>query len=111
MKISPDNVLAYRMLARLHVKAQAWEAAKRSCDMVLFGYPKDEEMLALKTEIAQHMGGQTPPPAPAPSSPASLFGAAAEPPAARAASDRPAAGGTVAKLQNLLARIQARRSS
>lgn len=164
VKISPDNVLAHRMLARLYVKEQAWEAAGRSCDMVLFGYPKDEEMLALKTEIAPHIGGGTPAPPPTPkrsatrprqpeapppptaaetpsaqgpSSPASLFGAAAEPPpavASRAAAEtskparassadagvppaaesprtRPAASGKVARLQNLLARIQARRSS
>ncbi len=109
VKISPDNVLAHRMLARLYVKDQAWEAARRSCEMVLFGYPRDEEMLALKTEIAPHIGGGTPSPPPVPprkatppSKPeaappadadeapaarkplaaAALFGAAAEPPPA-----------------------------
>ncbi len=138
VKISPDNVLAHRMLARLSVKEQAWEAAARSCDMVLFGYPKDEEMLALKAEIAPHIGGGTPPPPPVPerkaphqrkpatappadaaeappaqepSSPTALFGAAAEPPAAPSPPRPPDAGGKVTQLQDLLARIQARRSS
>lgn len=138
VKISPDNVLAHRMLARLSVKEQAWETAARSCDMVLFGYPKDEEMLALKAEIAPHIVGGTPtptpvfernaphqrkpatappsdaaeaPPAQEPSSPTALFGAAAEPPAATSPARPPDAGGKVARLQDLLARIQARRSS
>lgn len=146
VKISPDNVMAHRMLARLHVKSQAWEAAGRSCDMVLFGYPKDEEMLALKTEIARHLGqdAASPPsheagvrpqrqpggaakpgpaqatPARTPSSPAALFGAAAEPPpalaneaaaAAHATRTSPPSSGKAARLQHLLARVQARRAS
>lgn len=137
VKISPDNVLAHRMLARLYIKDQAWEAARRSCDMVLFGYPKDEEMLALKAEIAQHVGDGAPAPTPperkataprkpegepppaaatappprAPSSAAALFGAAAEPPAAAPSHARPEPSGKLAQLQTLLARIQARRSS
>ncbi len=162
VKISPDNVLAHRMLARLYVKEQAWEAAKRSCDMALFSYPKDEEMLALKTEIAPHVGGGTPAPPPlptrkttpprkpdaapppaqaeaaparGPSAAAALFGAAAEPPptmntaatvkpvrrsdskpatvspTAPSPGARPAARTKASQLQNLLARIKARRNS
>ena len=51
VKISPDNVVARKMLARIYAKDQNWDAAKRSCDMVLFGYAQDEEMLALKAEL------------------------------------------------------------
>lgn len=53
VKISPDNALAHKMLARIYAKDKNWDAARRSCEMVLFGYAQDEEMLALKAELGK----------------------------------------------------------
>ncbi len=50
-KYSPDNVRAHKMLAGIYADQQNWDAAKRSCEMVLFGFAQDEEMLALKAEL------------------------------------------------------------
>lgn len=58
VKLSPDNLLAHRMLARIYVKKQQFEAAARSCDLVLFQFPKDTEMLALKDELSRHGADQ-----------------------------------------------------
>lgn len=67
VKKSPDNALAQKMLARIYAKDQNWDAARRSCEMVLFGYAQDEEMLTLKAELEKHgaseAGAQAPQPA------------------------------------------------
>ena len=59
IKLSPDNLLAHRMLARIYAENRNIEAAARSCDLVLFQHPKDKEMLALQSKLAQHGSGKS----------------------------------------------------
>lgn len=48
---SPDNILAHRMLAKIHVLNNNLELASQSCEKVLYENPYDKEMLKLKLEI------------------------------------------------------------
>ena len=50
---SPDNILAHRMLAKLHVLNHNYEWARQSCEKVLHENPHDKEMLKLKLEIEE----------------------------------------------------------
>ncbi len=66
VKKSPDNGLAHKMLARIYAKDKNWDAARRSCEMVLFGYAQDEEMLALKVELGKQGASEAVVPTPQP---------------------------------------------
>ncbi len=67
VKVSPDNLVAHRTLARIYANDGAWEAARRSCEIVLFTVPKDKQMLAVKAELEPRdaASASTPPPEPA----------------------------------------------
>jgi tetratricopeptide (TPR) repeat protein len=53
VKLSPDNLLAHRMLARLYADEGAFEPALRSCSVVLGANSKDGEIVELRRGIEQ----------------------------------------------------------
>lgn len=53
IKNSPDNILAHRMLAKIHVLNNNLELANHSCEKVLYENPYDKDMLNLQREIEQ----------------------------------------------------------
>lgn len=53
IKHSPENLLAHRILARIYVETDAFDQAKKSCSLVLNANPKDEDILALLTQVEQ----------------------------------------------------------
>jgi cytochrome c-type biogenesis protein CcmH/NrfG len=53
VRMSPDNLMAHRMLAHLYADEQAFEPALRSCAVVLSANPKDREIVELHRDIEQ----------------------------------------------------------
>ncbi len=53
---SPDNILAHRLLAKIHMLNHHLEQARQSCDTVLRENPFDKEMLDLQQQIDKAAG-------------------------------------------------------
>lgn len=51
IKLSPDNLRAHRTLAKLYAAQGAKEAAARSCNVILFVNPHDQEALSLRAGL------------------------------------------------------------
>lgn len=133
VKLSPENLRAHRTLAKLYVAQGAKEAALRSCNVILTVNPQDQEALSFRATLgasdAATSTGRTPPlptgragktdsPTSALSPDRSSMGetqadsATGESEELPAAVSRPAQeerGAKVARLEQLLYSIQARR--
>ncbi len=51
VKLSPDNLRAHRILAKLYAAKGTKDAAIRSCNVILALNPHDQEALSLRTEL------------------------------------------------------------
>jgi len=111
-KISPENLLAHRMLAKLYLETAELESAAKSCAIVLAANPKDEEGLAIEARVAEQGGPvgrerrETTPRRKTDSPVQGSTPAAPDGPRKRSAQ----ASKQLTRLQNLLETIQARRS-
>lgn len=108
IRMSPENLVAHRTLARIYVEEGALEKAAKSCTVVLAANPKDEECLALQSSLG---GGE-------PSSSARAAGGQpvrkqkAKPDPAMPPGGRPGSGlreRKIARLRSWLENIQRRR--
>lgn len=53
LKLSPDNLRAHRILAKIYLHEGARDLAQRSCQVILAVNPHDEEALSMTRSLAQ----------------------------------------------------------